>query len=126
MGPIVVYVHGNGNKPAKEPLKNTWDEALFGAQAGRRSRMAYWADLRYPAPLPDAEADGLDAAGSDEESVRPDSLDPAELVVETLAGAHSEALAEWPAPESGSRPGGEGVPGAGLDAWLREMAYVAD
>jgi hypothetical protein len=126
MGPTVVYVHGNGNKPAKEPLKNTWDEALFGAQAGRRSRMAYWADLRYPAPLPDAEADGLDAGGSDEESVRPDSIDPAELVVETLAGAHSEVLAEWPAAESGSRPAGEGVPGAGLDAWLREMAYVAD
>jgi len=127
MRPTVVYVHGNGNKPAKEPLKNTWDEALFGAPAGRQSRMAYWADLRYPAPLPDAEADGLDAAGSDEESVRPDCLDPAELVVETLARAHPEALAERPAPGSdSSQPAGEGVPGPGLDTWLREMAYVAD
>ncbi len=127
MRPTVVYVHGNGNKPAREPLKSSWDEALFGASAGRRSRMAYWADLRYPASLPDAEADGLDAAESDEESVRPAGLDPAELVAETLAETHSEGVVGSSAPGSGaSGPAGQGVPGAGLDPWLREMAYVAD
>jgi len=126
MGPTVVYVHGNGNKPAKEALKNSWDEVLFGAPAGRRSRMAYWADLRYPAPLPDPEADGLEMADSGEESVRPDRLEPAELIAETLAGTRAEAAAEGPAPEGAARPAGGSMPGADLDAWLRDMAYTAD
>src|SRR6188472_4549105 len=45
-----VYVHGAGNKVAEEPLRRQWDRALFGS-AQSSSRMAYWADLRYPAPL---------------------------------------------------------------------------
>jgi hypothetical protein len=89
--------------------------------------MAYWADLRYPAPLSDAGSDGLEAAESGEESVGQDSLDPAELVVETSVEARSEALVEAPASATGgSRLAGEGASGVGLDAWLREMAYVAD
>ena len=49
----IVYVHGNGNKVRKELLKSLWDKALFGTDLGAASRMAYWAPLRYPAPLPD-------------------------------------------------------------------------
>ena len=60
MRSTVVYVHGNGNKPARDPLKSTWDRALLGEDAGARSRMAYWADLRYGAPLPDPDADASD------------------------------------------------------------------
>lgn len=47
----VVYIHGIGNKPVPELLKQQWDHALFGADLGSGSRMAYWADLRYPEPL---------------------------------------------------------------------------
>jgi hypothetical protein len=54
---IVVYVHGNGNKVREELLKRHWDLALFGRDAGTSSRMAYWAPLLHPQPLPDPEFD---------------------------------------------------------------------
>jgi hypothetical protein len=54
---IVVYVHGNGNKVREELLKRQWDLALFGRDAGSDSRMAYWAPLLHPQPLPDPEFD---------------------------------------------------------------------
>jgi hypothetical protein len=54
---IVVYVHGNGNKVREELLKLQWDLALFGRDAGSDSRMAYWAPLLHPQPLPDTEFD---------------------------------------------------------------------
>ena len=45
----VIYVHGIGNKPIASVLKCQWDTALFGAEIGDRSRMAYWVDRsRYP------------------------------------------------------------------------------
>jgi len=50
--PTIVYVHGNGNKLAKDELKAKWDEALFGRDMGETTRMAYYADLHYPQPLP--------------------------------------------------------------------------
>ncbi len=50
---IVVYVHGNGNKVREELLKRQWDQALFGRDVGSGSRMAYWAPLLHPQPLPD-------------------------------------------------------------------------
>jgi hypothetical protein len=54
---IVVYVHGNGNKVREELLKRQWDVALFGRDVGAASRMAYWAPLLHPVPLPDPEFD---------------------------------------------------------------------
>jgi hypothetical protein len=54
---IVVYVHGNGNKVRQELLKLQWDQALFGRDAGAGSRMAYWAPLLHPQPLPDPQFD---------------------------------------------------------------------
>jgi hypothetical protein len=50
--PIAIYVHGVGNKPSAAVLKHVWDKALFGVDMGARTRMAYWADLIYPEPLP--------------------------------------------------------------------------
>jgi len=47
----VVYIHGIANKPAPAILKREWDQALFGVDMGARTRMAYWADIRYPQPL---------------------------------------------------------------------------
>lgn len=47
----VIYVHGIGNKPEAAILKCQWDRALFGAEMGDRTRMAYWVDReRYPTP----------------------------------------------------------------------------
>lgn len=112
MQPTVVYVHGNGNQPAESVLKLSWDEALFGAPAGARSVMAYWADLRYPHP----ESGPGGAESPDfEEGPPPDGVHPAELVAETLAETRGAGL---------ESPGGAGDDH--LDPWLKEMAYVAD
>jgi hypothetical protein len=125
MAPTVVYVHGNGNKPAAATLKRIWDEALFGEPAGDRSRMAYWADLRYPAPLPDHETDELAMAPGGEEGVAEEELHPEELVVEAVMQAHAETLLETPVTAGGGAHE-ENVPGAALDSWVRDMAYTAD
>ena len=47
----LVYVHGIGNKPIESILKCQWDHALFGFDAGARSRLAYWVNREYY-PLP--------------------------------------------------------------------------
>ena len=60
---IVVYVHGNGNKVRGALLKRQWDLALFGRDAGDDSRMAYWAPLLHPEPLPDPEYDEIEPPG---------------------------------------------------------------
>jgi hypothetical protein len=36
----IVYVHGIGNKPIESILKCQWDHALFGFDAGARTRLA--------------------------------------------------------------------------------------
>src|SRR5262245_9908903 len=54
----VVYVHGIGNKPPPATLKRQFDQALFGIDMGARTRLAYWADIRYPQPLPSGGSDG--------------------------------------------------------------------
>src|SRR5262245_32519146 len=56
--PVVVYVHGIGNKPPPAALKRQYDVALFGIDMGARTRLAYWADIRYPQPLPASATDG--------------------------------------------------------------------
>jgi subtilisin family serine protease len=62
--PTVVYIHGINNKPPARDLKREWDVALFGMDMGDRTRMAYWADIRYPRPL-GVGARGTSAAGED-------------------------------------------------------------
>lgn len=109
--PTVVYVHGIGNQPAADVLKRRWDIALFGAPAGAQSVLAYWADLRYPQPLPE----GVDTDVPDlEEGVALDGVHPAQLVAETLAEVRGAGL-ELPGGADGH-----------LDPWLQEMAFVAD
>lgn len=49
----IVYVHGIGNKPIESILKCQWDHALFGFDAGARTRLAYWVNREYY-PLPAA------------------------------------------------------------------------
>lgn len=48
--PVVVYVHGAGNKPPAGDLERAWDLDLFGEELGEQTRMAYYADLLYPEP----------------------------------------------------------------------------
>src|SRR5512144_3293146 len=55
----VIYVHGIGNTPEASVLKCQWDLALFGADMGDRTRLAYWVDReRYPSPEDATCADG--------------------------------------------------------------------
>jgi subtilisin family serine protease len=56
---MVVYIHGIGNKPPPTVLKRQYDNALFGIDMGGRTRLAYWADIRYPQPLPPGSVEGL-------------------------------------------------------------------
>lgn len=45
----VIYCHGISNMPPEPVLRAEWDRALFGAEQGERTRMAYWVDReRYP------------------------------------------------------------------------------
>lgn len=72
----VVYVHGNGNKVARDALKAKWDNALFGEEAGTATRMAYYADKLYPAgPLPsfaeDIELGGVSALEGLDDQLEP-------------------------------------------------------
>ncbi|MEU5239581.1 alpha/beta fold hydrolase [Streptomyces lydicus] len=130
MPPSVVYVHGNGNKVRSELLKSQWDTALFGHDMGAASRMAYWAPLRYPAPLPDFGPDPLDGAPERVEE-RADvpagaAPEPAEdFVARTLEEARLEAGAaaaeDAAAAEERVRPDE-----SALADWLRDMTYLAD
>ncbi|GAA2607104.1 alpha/beta fold hydrolase [Streptomyces tubercidicus] len=115
MQPRVVYVHGNGNKVRAELLKSQWDTALFGRDMAEASRMAYWAPVRYPAPLPDFQPDPLDgrtepveesAAAVDRAGTEPAEefvartlgearLDAGEIALEGRAGADESALVDW-------------------------------
>jgi subtilisin family serine protease len=55
----VIYIHGIGNKPEASILKCQWDRALFAAEMGDRTRLAYWVDReRYPSPEEGTCADG--------------------------------------------------------------------
>jgi hypothetical protein len=123
MSPAVIYVHGNGNKARREVLKEEWDKALFGQDMGETSRVAYFAHLRYPTPLPDPEFDEVDQMpASFLESVGPMGVEPAELVAETLAEASaSDGTAPGPEAETTSDANADRLRG-----WLQEMAYVAD
>jgi hypothetical protein len=109
----VVYVHGSGNKVRPELLRSQWDHALFGRDMGETSLLAYWAPVRYEAPLPDDGRDeGLPPSVRDEP--------PEEFVARTLGEAWFES--------GGTGPEGPwtGEPGDPLGGWLRDMTYLAD
>jgi hypothetical protein len=98
---IVVYVHGNGNKVRANLLKRQWDQALFGRDAGVGSRMAYWAPLLHPKPLPDPELDEIEMVGP-------------------VAPETPETLLSDPVRAAGD------IPGGALDSYARAMAYTAE
>jgi subtilisin family serine protease len=66
----VIYCHGISNMPPEGVLRTEWDRALFGADQGERTRMAYWVDReRYP------EAAGVStrAIGEDRATLQPEA-----------------------------------------------------
>lgn len=80
----VVYIHGIGNKPPAPVLKRQWDVALFSRDMGARTRMAYWADIRYPGgPLAADQGDFVDAEAATGPRTRATALRP--VSSETLA-----------------------------------------
>ncbi|WP_432142700.1 alpha/beta fold hydrolase [Streptomyces sp. bgisy084] len=124
MRPRVVYVHGNGNKVRTELLKSQWDTALFGRDMAEASRMAYWAPVRYPEPLPDLRPDPLDGRTEPIEEL-PAALDraatepPEDFVARTLGEARLEA-------GEIALEGRAGADESALVDWLRNMTYLAD
>ncbi|MFD7627343.1 hypothetical protein ACFV7Q_15125 [Streptomyces sp. NPDC059851] len=139
MEPRIVYVHGNGDKPREELLKSQWDKALFGIDMGSGSRMAYWAPLLHPVPLPDGP-DLLDGAAAPAEEAR-EAVAPAveateEFVARTLAEAradtaeHTERAGSTgeaaPATGTGVGAGVGSVTDEPLAGWLRDMGYLAE
>ncbi|MGW9173703.1 alpha/beta fold hydrolase [Streptomyces decoyicus] len=124
MRPRVVYVHGNGNKVRPELLKSQWDTALFGRDMAEASRMAYWAPVRYPEPLPDFRPDPLNSPPEliEELTARPDRAGaepPEEFVARTLEEARLEAGDTGLEARAGADEGA-------LADWLRDMTYLAD
>lgn len=122
MGATVVYVHGNGNKVREDLLKQQWDTALFGKDMGASTRMAYWAPLRYPTPLPDPAFDELEMLPTSPLEAAPAApvQAPEEFIAETLQEATAQEGLESVAPP------GEHVDKAALESWLRGMTYAAE
>ncbi|MCB5183035.1 esterase/lipase family protein [Streptomyces antimicrobicus] len=130
----IVYVHGNGNKVRRELLKSRWDRALFGADLGPASRMAYWAALRYAEPLPDdGGADPSEGGARNERELPVAGLPetPEEFVERTLGEVRSSAgPATGPATETAAgsaagRRAGEPAGETRLARWLARMTYAA-
>lgn len=127
MAPSLVYVHGIGNKLPRVPLTRLWDAALFGDDSRSSSRMAYWADLRYPRPLPESAtsappSDGVvsvpESAGGGSDPTAPEEF--VEAVLREAAGSSGRRAPESAEPEAAA------VPPPGLVAWGQRMTYVAD
>lgn len=61
---IVIGIHGLKNKPAKDLLARWWAMSLLeglqrnhGLVSPPAFELVYWADIQYPAPLPETEID---------------------------------------------------------------------
>jgi pimeloyl-ACP methyl ester carboxylesterase len=61
---IVIGIHGLKNKPAKDLLARWWAMSLqeglrrnHGLASPLAFELVYWADIQYPAPIPEAEID---------------------------------------------------------------------
>ncbi|KDN82067.1 hypothetical protein KCH_62210 [Kitasatospora cheerisanensis KCTC 2395] len=119
-------MHGIGNKPPEAELNAQWDDALFGRAMGGRSRLAYWAPLRYPQPLPGATDGDAErpAASPLEVAVRAVPVPPEDFAKSVLAEARGESVPPS-AFESGRAPAA-GPDEAALEKWLTDMTYAAE
>jgi hypothetical protein len=102
-------------------LKQEWDIALFGGPMGDRSRMAYWAPLRYPeGPLPDPAFDASEQLPALPLETAPPTL---ESVEEFIAATMRDVRPASPGPlEGGPHAEVEALP---FPAVLRKAAFRA-
>jgi hypothetical protein len=119
--PVIVYIHGNGNKVRSDLLKRQWDQALFGRDAGEQTRMAYWAPLLHAEPLPDPLFDEIEhEAPLEESAVAEEAVVPAELQAYARGmTVTAEALVEGE--EAAPAADGEVLPEA---LWLPRAARI--
>lgn len=61
---IFIGIHGLKNKPAKDPLTRWWAQSLaeglqrnHGLSSSLTFELVYWADVQYPASIPEVELD---------------------------------------------------------------------
>lgn len=102
--PIVVYLHGAGNKPPRDDLKRDWDQDLFGRDMGDRTRMAHYADLLHAKP----GSIGADACTQNEALAALLTAAAAEAEAETAAaGDQTGTTAEVAEMLAGLTPQGE-------------------
>ena len=92
----IVYVHGIGNKPIESILKCQWDHALFGFDAGARTRLAYWVNREYY-PLPTAATCGSGDVTDIEEGPTGRALTVAAHLAGTTIEDEAAALTDNPA-----------------------------
>ena len=105
----IVYVHGNGNKLAPEFLKQKWDRALFGEDKGHLTTMAYYADLRYPEPLPNVVADLEGGEGVILEAAD-DDFEPTDVFIASITS-------DYPVPDDAA---------AAFQSWVAKSVAAAD
>lgn len=123
MSATVVYVHGNGNKVRADLLKQEWDTALFGPGSGARSVMAYWAPIRYPAPLPDVAFDEAELVPASPLETAAPLVEPPE---DFVAAVLREVAPSLGSPFEAAAQAGAPAEAAGLEEWLRRATYEAD
>jgi hypothetical protein len=89
----VIYCHGISNMPPEGVLRTEWDRALFGADQGERTRMAYWVDReRYPQPA----GVSTRAIGEDRATLQWAAADQLAISIQTSdAPAESRARPRW-------------------------------
>jgi subtilisin family serine protease len=129
---LVIYVHGIGDHPPREQIKQQWDLALFGRELGERSRMAYWSDLVHPTrAAPSAKAKRA-AAGPAPDAWRARLGDKAGARVNEFEACLMEQLGA-PPPGPVARNAGPGKKVLPLPAWARRpisraflKAFIAD
>jgi len=117
----VIFVHGIGNKPAPAALKRQWDVALFGTDMGARTRVAYWADLRYPQPLPGSGVEARALGGGAFAGAAPHLSQPAAppLSDAEVVGRIASSLSPGAAPSGARRGRGSETFGR---AWVEAVA----
>ncbi len=114
-GPLILYVHGIGEKPPADVLKREWDLALFGRDMGVRSRMAYWADILH------GESSGAIApkrAARSDAGINPEAL--LEAVGVDPDNEQAQAMADAFLRVMGVQPAGRRTKVLPLPAFLRK------
>jgi hypothetical protein len=130
---LLIYVHGVGQHPPADQLKQQWDLALFGRELDERSRMVYWCDLVHPPQAgPSTKNTKRKAATRAPDAWRTRLGDAASTALGDFEARLLQELgAPPPLPATGRRvPGKKVLP---LPAWARRpisaaflKAFIAD